>query len=154
MRVRSSPPSDAIVIPDLRQAGTAEKELGDFTATTAVVRIALLAAVIGAAVALVALALLDLIGLITNLAYTGRWDTTLRPPDTHVLGAASALVPVVGGLIVGLMARYGSERIRGHGIPEAMETILLRGSRMEPRLAVLKPLSSAVSIGSGGPFGA
>ncbi len=63
-------------------------------------------------------------------------------------------MPVVGGLIVGVMARVGSERIRGHGIPEAMETILLRGSRMEPRLAVLKPISSAVSIGTGGPFGA
>jgi chloride channel protein, CIC family len=66
----------------------------------------------------------------------------------------SVLVPVVGGLIVGVMARVGSERIRGHGIPEAMETILVRGSRMEPRLAVLKPISSAVSIGTGGPFGA
>ena len=63
-------------------------------------------------------------------------------------------MPVAGGLIVGVMARVGSERIRGHGIPEAMETILLRGSRMEPRLAVLKPISSAVSIGTGGPFGA
>ena len=75
-------------------------------------------------------------------------------PDTGRLGVASVLVPVAGGLVVGLMARFGSERIRGHGIPEAMETILLRGSRMEPRLAVLKPISSAVSIGSGGPFGA
>jgi hypothetical protein len=116
----------------------------------------LLAAAIplGAVVALLALALLDLIALITHLAYTGTISTTLGPPDTSVLGPLSVLVPVAGGLIVGLMARYGSERIRGHGIPEAMETILLRGSRMEPRLAVLKPISSAVSIGTGGPFGA
>ena len=71
-----------------------------------------------------------------------------------MLGPLSVLIPVAGGLVVGLMARVGSERIRGHGIPEAMETILLRGSRMEPRLAVLKPISSAVSIGTGGPFGA
>ncbi len=109
---------------------------------------------LGAVVALLALALLDLIALITHLAYTGTISTTLGPPDTSVLGPLSVLVPVAGGLIVGLMARYGSERIRGHGIPEAMETILLRGSRMEPRLAVLKPISSAVSIGTGGPFGA
>lgn len=109
---------------------------------------------LGGVVALLALALLDLIALITHLAYTGTISTTLGPPDTSVLGPLSVLVPVAGGLIVGLMARYGSERIRGHGIPEAMETILLRGSRMEPRLAVLKPISSAVSIGTGGPFGA
>ena len=64
------------------------------------------------------------------------------------------LVPVVGGLIIGLMARYGSEQIRGHGIPEAIEAILIGGSRIEPKVAILKPLSSAISIGSGGPFGA
>jgi CIC family chloride channel protein len=63
-------------------------------------------------------------------------------------------VPVAGAVIIGLMARYGSERIRGHGIPEAIESILINGSRVEPRLAILKPLSSAISIGSGGPFGA
>src|SRR5206468_1731840 len=64
------------------------------------------------------------------------------------------LVPAIGGLIIGVMARYGSERIRGHGIPEAIESILINGSRVQPRLAILKPLSSAISIGSGGPFGA
>jgi hypothetical protein len=105
----------------------------------------------GIAVAFLALGLLDLIGLIgliTHLAYTGTFSTSLAPPDTSALGPLSVFVPVVGGLIVGVMARVGSERIRGHGIPEAMETILLRGSRMEPRLAVLKPISSAVSIGT------
>ena len=64
------------------------------------------------------------------------------------------LVPVVGALIIGLMARYGSERIRGHGIPEAIEAILINGSKVEPRVAILKPQSNAISIGSGGPFGA
>ena len=103
---------------------------------------------------MLALGLLDLIGLITHLVYTGTLATSIERPDTHALGAWSVLVPVAGGLVVGVMARVGSERIRGHGIPEAMETILLRGSRMEPRLAVLKPISSAVSIGTGGPFGA
>jgi CIC family chloride channel protein len=71
-----------------------------------------------------------------------------------MLGAFVVVVPVIGGLIIGFMARYGSERIRGHGIPEAIESILINGSRVEPKLAVLKPLSSAISIGSGGPFGA
>ena len=69
------------------------------------------------------------------------------------LGWWSVFVPVAGGLIIGLMARFGSDRIRGHGIPEAMEAILIGKSRMQPKVAVLKPLSSAISIGSGGPFG-
>ena len=72
----------------------------------------------------------------------------------HHLGPFVIVVPVVGALIIGLMARYGSERIRGHGIPEAIEAILINGSRVEPKVAILKPISSAISIGSGGPFGA
>ncbi|MGZ4276462.1 MAG: chloride channel protein [Solirubrobacteraceae bacterium] len=131
-----------------------EPALSDFSATFALVRQTLVACVVGAVVGVVALGLIDLIALLTHLLYTGRASARTGAPDTHPLGLASALVPVAGGLVVGLMARFGSERIRGHGIPEAIETILLRGSRMEPRLAVLKPLSSAVSIGSGGPFGA
>jgi len=147
-------PADAIAPPDTRPQGGPERELGDFSTTRSVLALALLALLIGAAVAILALGLLDLIGLITHLAYTGTLSTSLSPPDPSVLGPWSVLVPVIGGLIVGVMARVGSERIRGHGIPEAMETILLRGSSMEPRLAVLKPISSAVSIGTGGPFGA
>jgi H+/Cl- antiporter ClcA len=147
-------PSDAVAIPDPRAQDSVERALGDFSTTPFVLAITALAAAVGAVVAGAALGLLDLIALITNLAYTGHVSTTLRPPDTSVLGAASVLVPVAGGVVIGLMARFGSERIRGHGIPEAMETILLRGSRMEPRLAVLKPISSAISIGTGGPFGA
>jgi chloride channel protein, CIC family len=147
-------PLDAVVEPDRRPREGRERGLGDFTTRRAVVGIALAALLIGVAVAFLALGLLDLIGLITHLAYTGTLSVSLAPPDTSVLGPLSVLVPVAGGLIVGVMARVGSERIRGHGIPEAMETILLRGSRMEPRLAVLKPISSAVSIGTGGPFGA
>lgn len=147
-------PSDAIVEPDRRPKDAPERELGDFDVPRGVVRLGLLALAIGVCVAFFALGLLDLIGLITHLAYTGTVETRISRPDISALGPLSVLVPVVGGLIVGLMARLGSERIRGHGIPEAMETILLRGSRMEPRLAVLKPLSSAISIGTGGPFGA
>ena len=154
MTRRSAAPEDAVVVPDDRPEGGRERGLGDFSTTNDVLVQVALAIVIGALVAGVALGLLDLIGLLTHLFYTGRVDTGLGRPDTGPLGVLSVLVPVAGGLVVGMMARFGSERIRGHGIPEAMETILLRGSRMEPRLAVLKPISSAISIGSGGPFGA
>src|SRR5262249_60218357 len=94
------------------------------------------------------------IGLFTNLFFFQRWDYALVSPAGHQLGILEVFVPIAGGLIVGLMARYGSERIRGHGIPEALESILIRGSRVEPKVAVLKPLSAAISIGAGGPFGA
>ncbi|MGD9696054.1 MAG: chloride channel protein [Thermoleophilia bacterium] len=127
---------------------------GDFTATPAMLRLVALAVPIGCVGALVAVALLDLIGLITNALYHGRLGTSLSAPDGRALWGAAALLPVAGGLVIGAMARFGSEQIRGHGIPEAMENILVRGSRVQPRLAVLKPISSAVSIGTGGPFGA
>ena len=134
-------------------AQTSER-LGDFTTTPRVIRMSALAIAIGVVGAFVALALLRLIGLFTNLFFFQRWDTTLVSPAGNTLGVFVILVPVVGALIVGLMARYGSERIRGHGIPEAIEAILINGSRIQPRVAILKPLSSAISIGSGGPFGA
>jgi len=130
------------------------EELGDFTTTLRVVPISALAIVIGVLCAFVALALLRLIGFFTNIFYYGQWGTKLLSPAGNHLGWYSVLVPVAGGLIVGLMARYGSERIRGHGIPEAIEAILINGSRVEPKVAVLKPVSSAIAIGSGGPFGA
>jgi CIC family chloride channel protein len=105
--------------------------------------------------AFVALALLRLIGLFTSLFFFfQRWSTDLVSPAGNSLGIFEIFVPVIGGLVIGFMARYGSERIRGHGIPEAIEAILINGSRVEPRVAVLKPVSSAISIGSGGPFGA
>jgi len=129
-------------------------ELGDFSTSIRVIPISLLAIIIGVFSTFVALALLRLIGLFTNLFYFQRWSTTLVSPSSNHLGIYAVLVPIAGGLIIGLMARYGSERIRGHGIPEAIESILLNGSRVQPRLAILKPLSSAISIGSGGPFGA
>jgi len=128
--------------------------LGDFTTTPRVLLISALALVIGAVCAFVALALLRLIGLFTNLFYYGRWSSALVSPVGNHLGWLSVLVPVAGALIIGVMARYGSERIRGHGIPEAIEAILMNGSRVEPKVALLKPISSAISIGSGGPFGA
>src|SRR5262249_23467146 len=102
----------------------------------------------------VALALLRLIGLFTNLFFFQRWDSALVSPAGNTLGALEVVVPVVGALIIGVMARYGSERIPGHGIPEAVEAILINRRRVEPKVAILKPLSAAISIGSGGPFGA
>ena len=99
--------------------------------------------------------LLRLIGLITNLVFYQRVSTALVAPGaTHHNPALILLAPVLGGLVVGLMARYGSEKIRGHGMPEAIEAILTGSSRVQPRVAVLKPISAAISIGTGGPFGA
>jgi H+/Cl- antiporter ClcA len=128
--------------------------LGDFTATPRMLAIAALAAGIGVLGAVLALFLLRLIAFCTNLFFFQRFSTANASPADNHLGAWVILVPVVGAMIVGIMARYGSERIRGHGIPEAIESILMRGSRAEPKLVVLKPLSAAISIGSGGPFGA
>ena len=127
--------------------------LGDFTATARVIPLCVLAIAIGALSAYVALALLKLIGLFTNLFYFHRLATDLVRPAEAALGWGAIFIPIVGALLIGLMARFGSERIRGHGIPEALEAILIRGSRVEPKVALLKPLSAAISIGSGGPFG-
>src|SRR2546421_4257707 len=129
-------------------------KLGDFTTNPRMILISLIATAIGIISAFIALILLRLIGLFTNLFFFQRWSTALVSPAGNHLGVFVILVPVVGAFIIGLMARYGSERIRGHGIPEAIEAILINGSRVEPKVALLKPLSSAISIGSGGPFGA
>jgi H+/Cl- antiporter ClcA len=128
--------------------------LGDFTTTTRVLPIAAIAIVIGIFAAFVAAALLKLINFFTNLFFYQRFSTALASPAGHHLGPYVVLVPVAGALVIGLMARYGSDRIRGHGIPEAIEAILMGGSRVDPRVALLKPVSAAISIGSGGPFGA
>ena len=139
---------------EVKRTERASNKLGDFTVTPRTITISILAVAIGAISAYVALALLKLIGIFTNLFFFQRWSTVLVSPAGNHLGALEILVPVGGAIIIGFMARYGSERIRGHGIPEAIESILINGSRVEPRLAILKPLSSAISIGSGGPFGA
>src|SRR5438128_11280765 len=131
-----------------------DDRLGDFTADRRVLTLTGMAAMIGVISAFVALALLQLIGFFTHLFYYHALDSRLVSPADNRLGVWALLVPIVGGLIVGLMARYGSERIRGHGIPEALEAILIGQSRMSARVAVLKPVSSAISIGTGGPFGA
>ncbi|MDN7560995.1 chloride channel protein [Burkholderia orbicola] len=126
----------------------------DFSTNARLPRIALLAAGIGLLSTLAAFVLLSLIHLFTNLFFFQQFSFAEHSPANNTLGAWVIAIPVIGGLIVGLMARFGSEKIRGHGIPEAIEAILFGKSRMSPKVAILKPLSSGVVIGSGGPFGA
>ncbi len=128
--------------------------LRDFTVDRRVWLLSAVALAVGTGAAGLAVLLLRCIALATNLFYYHRFSWTAVSPARSPLGAWMPLVPVVGGVIVGFMARYGSDKIRGHGIPEAIESILLGGARVDPRIAVLKPLSAAISIGSGGPFGA
>ena len=131
------------------------RHLGDFDVGPRLLLITAFALPIGALSAGVAWCLLRLIGLITNLVFYQRIGTALvAPGEIHhspllILGA-----PIAGGLVVGLLARFGSEKIRGHGIPEAMDSVLTSGSKVQPRVALLKPLASAIAIGTGGPFGA
>jgi H+/Cl- antiporter ClcA len=128
--------------------------LRDFNADWRLVILVAMALVVGTAGAAAAWTLLHLINLATNIAYHGRFSVAPASIGDGPLGLTSVLIPVVGCLIIGLMARFGSEKIRGHGIPEAMEAILIGRSRIQPKVALLKPLSSAISIGTGGPFGA
>jgi H+/Cl- antiporter ClcA/CBS domain-containing protein len=119
-----------------------------------VVLISFLAVLVAAAAGFVAQALTRLIGLVTNLAFYGRFSTDFSSPADNHLGPWVMIVPVLGGIVVGFMARYGSAAIRGHGIPEAMEQVLLNRSRIPARITILKPVSAAIAIGTGGPFGA
>ncbi|WP_029908475.1 chloride channel protein [Caulobacter sp. UNC358MFTsu5.1] len=130
------------------------RALGDFTADRRLLMLAAMALVVGSGGAGAAWVLIRLITLTTNLVWFGRLDVVSRSLDTLTPSAWMVAAPVLGGLVIGLMARFGSEKIRGHGIPEAIEAILIGGSRMSPKVAVLKPISSAISIGTGGPFGA
>src|SRR5690242_5181317 len=131
-----------------------EDRLADFTRDKRIFIHSLMALIVGAISAIVAYILIWLIAVITNLSFYQRLSSVFQSPDQHRLGYFAIFVPAIGGLIIGLMARYGSEKIRGHGIPEALEAILFGRSRMSPKVAILKPISSAISIGSGGPFGA
>jgi len=127
---------------------------GDFSRNSRILFLSAVALAIGFIAAFVAKLLLLMITLFTNIFYFGEISFASRAPSMDHWGPFFILVPVVGGLLIGLMARFGSEKIRGHGIPEALESILFGKSIMQPKVAVLKPLSSAISIGSGGPFGA
>lgn len=127
---------------------------GDFAADMRLIGIAAAAALVGFLSTGVAYVLLRLIRLFTDLFFFHSWSTMGHSPAENTLGLWVIPVPILGGLIIGLLARFGSEKIRGHGIPEAIEAILFGKSRMSLRVALLKPLSSAIAIGSGGPFGA
>lgn len=154
---RTSPSGGLPVAPSLEaelQSGVAAPTLKPYLADRRTVLICVLAVGLGLVAMLISLLLMRLIGLATNIAYYGRLSTVFSSPANHHLGYWSVLVPVVGGLLVGLMARFGSAAIRGHGIPEAMEQVLRNESRIPARLTFLKPISAAISIGTGGPFGA
>ncbi len=116
--------------------------------------VSILAAIIGIGAGFIAYLLYNLIAFFTNVFFYQRFAFDFVSPDQNRLGLWVIIVPVIGGLIVGLMAKYGSSKIRGHGIPEAMEAVLTNRSRIAPRVAILKPLSAAIAIGTGGPFGA
>lgn len=121
---------------------------------TRLIFISLLAIVIGICISFIAKFLVYLINLITNISFHHQFSFAANGPASNTLGPWVIVVPAIGGLIVGLMALYGSKAIRGHGIPEAMEQILTNKSKIRPSITYLKPISSAVSIGTGGPFGA
>jgi H+/Cl- antiporter ClcA len=131
-----------------------QRHLGDFTTDARVLLIAAIAVIVGTVALGAGIVLMDLIKLATNVSYFGRFTLEDLQLGNTPLGWLAMFVPVIGALIIGLMARYGSDKIRGHGIPEALEAILLGRSRLDAKVAILKPLSSAISIGTGGPFGA
>jgi len=130
------------------------ENLADFSTDRRVLVLSAMAVVVGGIGAVAAYVLLSLINFITNIAFYQRLSVLPIVPEGHHLGYWVIAVPVVGALAIGLLARYGSEKIRGHGIPEALEAILLGQSRIQLKVALLKPLSAAISIGTGGPFGA
>ena len=119
-----------------------------------IVLVSFLAGGIGLVAGCIAFLLYKLIGLFTNVAFYGHFSSAFISPRHNHLGWWVIPIPVIGGLIIGFMAKYGSPKIKGHGIPEAMEAVLLNRSRIQPRVAVLKPISAAIAIGTGGPFGA
>jgi CIC family chloride channel protein len=116
--------------------------------------VSLLAALIGVLAGIIAYLLYNLIGLFTNIFFYHRVSFAFVSARNNHLGLLVIVTPVIGGIIVGIMARYGSDKIRGHGIPEAMEAVLMNRSRIAPKVAILKPISAAIAIGTGGPFGA
>jgi len=137
-----------------RPAALPKDRLADFSTDRRVLLLSAMAIVVGIISSFVAYVLLWLIAVITNLAFYQRFSSLPAVPQGHHLGYWVVIVPGIGALIIGLMARFGSEKIRGHGIPEALEAILLGRSKIQPKVAILKPISAAISIGTGGPFGA
>jgi H+/Cl- antiporter ClcA len=155
-RIASNPPANAQTQLSVTGLNTAAEQQPLATAQFRLVTISFLAAGIGSIAGGIAFLLYHLIGLFTNIAFYGRFSLAFLSPRNAVshLGLWLIPIPVVGGLIVGVMAKYGSSKIKGHGIPEAMEAVLVNRSRIQPRVAILKPISAAIAIGAGGPFGA
>ncbi|MEO8765340.1 MAG: chloride channel protein [Ginsengibacter sp.] len=118
------------------------------------VMIAFLAILIAIVISFIARFLVSLIDFVTNISFYGTFSLEHSSPSNNTLGLFVILIPVIGGFVVGIMALYGSKAIRGHGIPEAMEQILTNQSKIRPSITFLKPLSAAIAIGTGGPFGA
>ncbi len=141
--------------PPIAATGT---QSGDTTLTEPaqfrMVLVSFLAAGIGLIAGGIAFLLYKLIGLLTNISFYGRFAADFASARHNHLGLWVIPIPVIGGVIVGIMAKYGSSKIKGHGIPEAMEAVLFNRSRIQPRVAILKPISAAIAIGTGGPFGA
>lgn len=155
MHVALRHPISRLSWPDMPTLSTSTPHDHDFSLPTKhQARLCVLAAILGALSYLIALCLLKSINFVTQLSYYQTISFAEAKPNPEALGILSVFVPCLGGLIVGLMARFGSPAIRGHGIPEAMERILLADSKIPKRILFLKPLSSAVAIGTGGPFGA
>ena len=141
-----------LAVTGVNTAGRPALEAGGFR----IVTVSFLAAAVGLIAGCIAFLLYKLIGLFTNLAFYGHFSFHFSSPRYSIghLGLWVILIPVVGGLMIGVMAKYGSPKIKGHGIPEAMEAVLVNRSKIQPRVAILKPISAAIAIGTGGPFGA
>src|SRR5690242_19108375 len=148
------PPQKSYHRPHDFMGGLSRREAGDFTTDKRVLALVGMALIVGTSGAFAAWVLVSLISLVTNLVWFHRFSIAAVSMAQAPRSIWMVLISVIGGLVIGLMARFGSEKIRGHGIPEAIEAILIGGSRMSPKVAILKPLSSAISIGTGGPFGA
>ena len=155
-RVGPSAARKSGVLPSLGINGVRPAALSAGTAPAQfrIVLVSFLSAGIGLVAGGVAFLLYRLIGLFTNLFFFHRWDTAITSARLNHLGLWVIVTPVIGGIIVGFMAKHGTPKIKGHGIPEAMEAVLLNRSRIQPRVAILKPISAAIAIGTGGPFGA
>ncbi|HZD64598.1 MAG TPA: chloride channel protein, partial [Acidimicrobiales bacterium] len=141
-------------LPATGEPGDRRADQRDFTTPTRVLWLVGLAVVVGVGAAFIAVVLLLLINFLVHLCFFGQVAADAKDPEGTQIGALMIPIAVAGEIIVGFVARYGSEQIRGHGIPESMQAILTRGSKVQPRLMVLKPLASAIGIGTGAPFGA
>lgn len=143
------------VSPLLNELETEEKQSkSTFIQKSRIIRVSLFAVIVAVAISVIAKLLVSLINLVTNISFYGNFNLDFHSPANNHLGLWVIFIPAIGGILVGLMALYGSKAIRGHGIPEAMEQILVNSSNIKPSITFLKPLSSAIAIGTGGPFGA